>query len=83
MQRLGATLLALALAAPAAAAPRIVEYLHIEANEGGSCGGHVALRVGEGDVGRGAAPSGQAPRDPYTEPHPRWRIPPRTIPIHR
>ena len=47
MQRLGVTLLALCLAAPAAAEPRVVEYLHIEANEGGSSGGHVALRFGD------------------------------------
>jgi hypothetical protein len=33
-------------AAPAAAAP-VAEYLYVEANEGGSTGGHVALRLGE------------------------------------
>jgi hypothetical protein len=33
-------------AAPAAAAP-VVEYLYVEANEGGSTGGHVGLRLGE------------------------------------
>src|SRR5215813_2643144 len=31
-------------AAPAAAATRALDYLYIEANEGGSSGGHVALR---------------------------------------
>ncbi len=34
----------LALAAPA---PRVVDYLYVEANEGGSSGGHVALRLGD------------------------------------
>lgn len=40
----------LALLAPGpgyAAAPRAVDYLYVEANEGGSSGGHVAFRFGE------------------------------------
>jgi len=44
---LGATLL-VGLSSPAAAETgRSVEYLYIEANEGGSSGGHVALRLGD------------------------------------
>ncbi len=42
--------LGLALLAPGpacAAAPRAVDYLYVEANEGGSSGGHVAFRFGE------------------------------------
>ncbi len=43
--RLAAAALALVLARGAAAAD--VAYLHVEANEGGASGGHVALRVGD------------------------------------
>ena len=42
---LAATLVAgVALATPA---PRLVDYLYVEANEGGSSGGHVAIRFGD------------------------------------
>ena len=39
---------ALALATPAAAAS--LDFLHIEANEGGSSGGHAALRFGDLEI---------------------------------
>ena len=44
---LGAMLLAGLSPAAAAETTRSVEYLYIEANEGGSSGGHVALRLGD------------------------------------
>jgi hypothetical protein len=44
---LGALLLAGLSPAAAAETARSVEYLYIEANEGGSSGGHVALRLGD------------------------------------
>lgn len=37
----------LALAAPAPARTAALDYLHVEANTGGSSGGHVALRLGD------------------------------------
>ena len=44
----GAWIAALLIAGPVfAATPTPVEYLHAEANEGGSSGGHVALRIGD------------------------------------
>src|SRR5262245_51915967 len=39
--------LAAGLAAPLASAAASLEFLHVEANEGGSSGGHVALRIGD------------------------------------
>ena len=44
---LGAALLALAVPAAAAEPGRHVDYLYIEAHEGGSSGGHVALGLGD------------------------------------
>ena len=44
---LGAVLLVGLSSAAAAETGRSVEYLYIEANEGGSSGGHVALRLGD------------------------------------
>src|SRR5215475_9735658 len=44
---LGATLLALVAPAAAEELGRRVDYLYIEANEGGSSGGHVALGLGD------------------------------------
>ena len=44
---LGAALLALAAPAAAAEPGRHIDYLYIEANEGGSSGGHVALGLGD------------------------------------
>src|SRR5262247_4624789 len=44
---LGATLLTFVAPAAAAELGRRVDYLYIEANEGGSSGGHVALGLGD------------------------------------
>ena len=43
----GAAALLLVPIAARAAEPRVVEYLSVEANEGGSSGGHAALRIGD------------------------------------
>jgi hypothetical protein len=43
----GALLVPMVGAVPAGAAPRSIDYLYIEANEGGSSGGHVALRFAD------------------------------------
>ena len=46
--RLIPALVALLSALPAlAGSPRFVDYVYIEANEGGSSGGHAALRLGD------------------------------------
>jgi len=42
-----AALLAILLPRPGWAAPVFLDYLYVEANEGGSSGGHAALRVGD------------------------------------
>lgn len=48
MRPLSAFGLAAVLAsAPALGAARVVDYLYVEANEGGSSGGHVAIRLGD------------------------------------
>jgi len=42
-----AALLAVLLTVPAWASDRFIEYLYVDANEGGSSGGHAGLRVGD------------------------------------